>query len=209
VDIFTLISIPVLMLPSILSLAFPGENPSMNRSSGVIIPVFLIVGLAFDGFIRSLESISKNSWNKRFSWLFGFVLLFWASVQNYDLVFNQYRKQFDQTSLNTTEIGQVVHDFVDIVGTTQTQWLVGYPYWVDSRLVMINAGFPMQDNAIFPDQFQQTLSETRSQMFILNIQDTTSLDALQLFYPDGWMTEYESKIPGKDFLIFLVPPQSH
>ena len=207
-DIFTLISIPVLMMPSILSLAFPGENPSMSRSAGVIIPVFLIVGLALDGLLKLIESMSATSWNKHFAWLVGFVLLAGASVQNYDLVFNQYRKQYDLSSWNTSEIGQVVHDFTDMVGTSQTQWLVGYPYWVDSRLVMFNAGFPMQDDAIFPENFQNTLSDTRAKLFLVNIQDTTSLETLQSLYPTGWVTEYKSTIPDKDFLIFLVPPQS-
>jgi hypothetical protein len=208
VDIFTLISIPLLMLPSILSLAFPAENPSLNRTAGVIIPVFLIVGLALDGLLMSIESMSAASWNKRFAWLVGFVLLAGASVQNYDLVFNQYRKQYDLSSWNTSEIGQVVHDFTQLVGTTQTQWLVGYPYWVDSRLVMFNAGIPMQDDAIFLEDFQKTLPDTRAKLFVVNFQDTASLEALQLLYPTGWVTEYKSKIPDKDFLIFLVPPQS-
>jgi hypothetical protein len=196
------------MLPSILSLAFPAENPSLNRTAGVIIPVFLIVGLALDGLLKSIESMSAASWNKRFAWLVGFVLLAGASVQNYDLVFNQYRKQYDLSSWNTSEIGQVVHDFTQLVGTTQTQWLVGYPYWVDSRLVMFNAGIPMQDDAIFLEDFQKTLPDTRAKLFVVNFQDTASLEALQLLYPAGWVTEYKSKIPDKDFLIFLVPPQS-
>ena len=33
-DLFLLISIPLLLMPSILSLAFPGENPALNRAGG-------------------------------------------------------------------------------------------------------------------------------------------------------------------------------
>jgi hypothetical protein len=44
-DLFLLLSIPMLMLPSILSLAFPQENPVLSRTSGAIIPVF-IMGIA-------------------------------------------------------------------------------------------------------------------------------------------------------------------
>ena len=81
-DVFTLVSIPLLMMPSILSLAFPGENPSFNRSAGAIIPVFLIVGLAFDGFLTALES----TWSKRFAWVAGVFLVAWASLQNLSLI---------------------------------------------------------------------------------------------------------------------------
>jgi hypothetical protein len=208
VDIFTLISIPLLMMPSILSLAFPNENPAMNRSAAAIIPVFLIVGLALDGLLKALELASTSSWSRRFAWLAGIALLAGASMQNYDLVFNQYRQVFDASAWNTTEVGQVVKDFTQLVGTSKTQWLVGYPYWVDSRLVMINAGFPMQDDAIMPPNLPDTLAVSGFKQFILFIQDTPSLQTLQSLYPEGWVTEYKSKYPNKDFLIFLVPPQT-
>ncbi len=55
-DLFLFLSVPLLMLPSILSLAFPIENPSLNRTAGAIIPVFIILALALDGFMRSIES---------------------------------------------------------------------------------------------------------------------------------------------------------
>jgi hypothetical protein len=208
VDIFTLISIPILMMPSILSLALPVENPSMSRSAGAIIPVFLIIGLSLDGLLRLIESMSASSWNKRLAWLVGIFLLVGASVQNYDLVFNQYRKLFDASSLNTSEIGQVVYDFTQMVGTSKTQWLVGFPYWVDSRLVMINAGFPTQNDAIMPPNLQDTQALSGFKMFILKIQDDPSVETLRSLYPQGWVMQYKSKYPDKDFLIFFVPPQS-
>ena len=37
-DLFLLISIPLLMLPSILSLAFPSENPNLYRTGGALCP---------------------------------------------------------------------------------------------------------------------------------------------------------------------------
>jgi len=204
-DIFTLISIPVLMLPSILSLAFPGENPSLNRSAGAIVPVFLVVGLALDGFLKALESVSNSVGNKRLAWALGIFLLTWASLQNYNLVFNQYRKQYDLSAWNTTEIGEVVHSFAQLAGTVDTAWLVGYPYWVDSRLVMINAGYPTRDNAIWPQNFQDTLDDSRSKLFIINTNDLASLEALQALYPEGWLTEYQSKYENKNFNLFFVP----
>lgn len=204
-DIFTLISIPILMLPSVLSLAFPAENPSLNRPAAAIIPVFLIVGLALDGFLTALESASASRWNKRFAWAGGLFLLAWASLQNYDLVFNQYRKFYDLSAWNTTEMGAVVRDFSEVTGSVDTAWLVGYPYWADSRLVMINAGFPMRDNAIWPQNFQDTLDDPRPKLFLIYIDDLADMEALQSQYPDGWLMEYKSKYKNKDFMLFFVP----
>ena len=48
-DLVLLLSVPLLMLPSILSLAFPDENPALNRAAGAIVPVFVIIAIALDG----------------------------------------------------------------------------------------------------------------------------------------------------------------
>ncbi len=37
-DLFLLLAVPLLQLPSILSLAFPGENPALNRAAGAMVP---------------------------------------------------------------------------------------------------------------------------------------------------------------------------
>lgn len=204
-DIYTLISIPLLMLPSILSLSFPSENPSLNRSAGAIVPVFLVVAYAFDAFLRALESGSL--WNKRLAWAAGLFLLVWAALQNYDLVFNQYRKLYDTSSWNSSEMGEVVRSFGELTGSTETAWLVGYAHWVDSRLVMINAGQPFRDNAIWPENFSDTLGDPRPKLFMLNINDLPAAEALQTLYPDGWLTEFQSKYESKNFLLFFVPAQ--
>ena len=207
-DIFTLISIPVLMLPSILSLSFPGENPSFNRSAAAIVPVFLVVGSAFDGFLRALESGSASRWSQRFAWAVGAFLFLWAALQNYDLVFNQYRKLYDSSSWNTTEMGAVVRNFGELTGSVDTAWLVGYPHWADSRLVMINAGFPFRDNAIWPENFPDTYDDPSPKLFLINPNDQAAVDALESQYPEGWLSEYQSKYEGKNFLLFLVPPRT-
>ena len=67
-DLFLLVSIPMLMMPSILSLAYPGENPSLNRSAGAIVPVFVVIGLALEATLRTLkETAFRSEWA---SWLF-------------------------------------------------------------------------------------------------------------------------------------------
>ncbi len=200
-DLFTLVSIPLLMMPSIMSLSFPGENPSFNRSGAAIVPVFLVVALAFDSFMTALES----SRNRRIAWVLGTFLLLWASLQNYDLVFNQYRKLYDQSSWNTTEMGEVVRSFAQLNGHADTVWLVGFPHWADSRLVMINAGYPYRDNAIWPESFPTTLEDPQAKLFLINLNDLESVEALQAQYPDGWLTEYQSKYESRNFLLFFVP----
>ncbi len=207
VDAFLLISIPLLMAPSILSLAFPGENPSLNRSGGALIPVFLIVGMALDGLLTTLKgSLNSPLWGRRMAWGVGILLLAWSSTQNYDLVFRQYRNFFALSSWNTSELGAVIRQFADTVGTEETAWVVPYPHWVDTRLVAIRAGVPGKDYAIWPDQLPQTLEEPQTKMFLFKLEDTSAMDTLRELYPTGSMQLYDSEIQGKDFYIYFVPP---
>lgn len=206
-DLFTILSIPALMMPSILSLSFPGENPSLNRSAAAVIPVFLVVAFSFDAFLKSLETASAPIWNKRFAWGLGTVLILWATLQNYDLVFNQYRKQYDQGAWNTSEMGEVVRSFANLTGSADTAYLVGFAHWVDSRNVMISAGYPFDDNAIWPENFQATLEDPRPKLFLININDAASMQSLQTLYPNGRLSEYQSKYENKNFMLFLVPAQ--
>ncbi|MGW8249587.1 MAG: glycosyltransferase family 39 protein, partial [Anaerolineales bacterium] len=50
-DLFILLSVPMLMLPSVLSLAYPAENPALNRLSGALVTMFLIAAVALDGLM--------------------------------------------------------------------------------------------------------------------------------------------------------------
>lgn len=206
-DLFLLISVPTLLLPSILSLAFPIENPVLNRTAGAIIPVFLMVGIALESLLSTLkERISGRVSRSVLTVGLGIVLFLLAANANYDLVFHQYRKQYDQNAWNSSEMGAVYKSFSTSIGTRDTFWVVGYPYWVDSRLVSIVAGYPDHDCNILPDQLSDTLSEPRAKLFILNQMDTPSLDALKQFYPQGTPQIYKSKYETKDFVMFFVPP---
>lgn len=206
-DLFLLLSVPMLMMPSILSLAFPAENPSLNRSGGAIVPVFLIMALALEGFLRSVKNwFSNPKIGFAAAGLVAVAMMGWATLQNYDLVFNQYAPNYTLSTWNTSEMGKLMRSFADTYGTRDSAWLVGYPYWVDSRLVGINAGFPDKDYAIFADHFEDTLSDPHAKMFLLNLQDTEGIAKLKALYPQGLMWRYQSKVEGKDFFVFQVPP---
>lgn len=205
-DLFWILSIPILMLPSILSLAFPAENPILNRTAGAIIPVFIIVGLALDGYMASIETGLGAPWGARLAWGIGILLLVWSSFQNYDLVFRQYQRNYELSAWNTSEMGKVIRDFSETVGDPETAWVVGYPYWVDTRLVGINAGFPTRDTFISNNEIKYTLQDPRPKLFLIKPDDQYTIETLQRLYPDGSLKEYVSRVPTKDFLIFFVPP---
>ncbi len=206
-DLVILISVPVLMLPSILSLAFPDENPALNRAGGAIVPVFLIIALALDGLMSGVEQRIPSKTGSAFAWGIALILIFFSALGNYDLVFNQYQRAYELSSWNTSEMGSVIHDFGDMYGGTGNAYVVPYPYWVDTRLVGMNAGDPTRDYAIPPDLITSTLNLPQPKMFLVNPEDKANLSLLRQLFPQGTVSNYASKV-GKDFYIYMVPAAS-
>lgn len=204
-DLFLLLSIPMLLMPSILSLAFPNENPILNRTSGAVIPVFVIAGLALDGFLAGIKR-RLPAWGGKLAWALALLLFAWSAGNNYDLVFNQYQRGYELSAWNTSEMGSVVQQFGNLFGQTETAWVVAFPYWVDTRLVGMNAGEPTRDMAIWPESFSVTLEDPRPKLFLVKPDDTTDLELLKQLYPQAVLQLYHFEVPDRDFIIFYVPP---
>jgi 4-amino-4-deoxy-L-arabinose transferase-like glycosyltransferase len=207
-DLFLLLLVPLLMLPSILSLAFPNENPSLNRTGAAIIPVFVLAGIGLESVVRTLAQGMGPRWGRAVAGVVALGLVTAAALQNYDLVFRQYNQEFLAGTWNSSEMGHLVRGFADSVGNENSAYVVAYPYWVDTRLVGINAGYPTKDYAIQPDQLAGTKQIPGAKLFLVNLQDGESLASLERLYPSGAYWEYRAAVPGKDFWVYLVPPAS-
>ncbi|MGD0707219.1 MAG: glycosyltransferase family 39 protein [Anaerolineaceae bacterium] len=207
VDLFLFCSVPLLMLPSILSLAFPGENPSLNRTAGALVPIFVIAGIGMEGVLSNIKRGFDSRFGTALAVMLGLGLIIWTSANNYDLVFNQYANEFMAGAWNTSDIGQVIGNFANSIGTPDTAYVVPYPYWVDTRLVGINAGYPFKDYALWPQDFASTQEIHSAKLFIVFFQDQTDLDALKAMYPNSTQTMFHSPYEGKDFYILFVPAQ--
>lgn len=206
-DLFLVISVPLLQMPSILSLAFPDENPALNRMGGAYVPVFIIAALALDGLVRALEGAWKQGGSSRLAWTAAGVLLCATAWLNYDLVFNQYEQAFRQNSWNTSEMGAVIGDFANTIGTPDSAYVVAFSHWVDTRLVAMNAGFPLKDYAIWPENISQTREVPAPKLFLLRPDDELGLQTLYLVYPHGIQSLYESQVDSHDFYLFYVLPE--
>jgi 4-amino-4-deoxy-L-arabinose transferase-like glycosyltransferase len=206
-DLFLLLSVPLLMLPSILSLAFPGENPSLNRTSAAVIPVFLITGLGVHALTKTIRRGLGERSGRPLAWGLAGLLLVFSAAQDYDLVFNQYRTEYARNAWNSSEMGQVIHDFAATAGTLDSAWVIPFPHWVDTRLVGFIAGYPGHDYAVFPDQLEFTTEVSGPKLFLLKPEDEEGLLALRRVYPNGWVKVYDAQVENKDFLMYFVPPR--
>jgi hypothetical protein len=200
-DLLLLVSIPILLLPSVLSLAFPGENPSLNRTGGAAVAVFVVSGLALDGFVSSLGGDKRRT-----VIAYGLtILLFAASAyQNYGLVFKTFDKNFKLGAWNTSEMGRQISDFRDKYGQTDSVWIVPFPHWVDTRLPGVWAGIPNRDYALWPQNFAETIRIPGPKMIMYRVDDLQTENALKQIYPNGTYTRFTSSYPGKDFMILMI-----
>ncbi len=206
-DLFLLIAIPLMMLPSTLSLAFPEENPAMNRASGAWIPAFLLCALAVDTLVHTLRERIGGNAGLRIAQTAAAVGLLLIALMNSQLFFGDYNRFYDASSWNTSELGTVIADYAGSFGSLDSAWVVANAHWVDTRLVGINAGNPTRDYAIWPDQLATTLEMPAPKFFVLRPGDELGLTTLQDLYPNGLLSQHSSRIPGKEFLTYFVPAQ--
>ena len=180
------------------------ENPSLNRSGGAIVPVFIMAAMGAYQFGKGI--FIKHGHKLLCMVIIAVVILSFVFTlyQNYDLVFNQYAEQFRVNAWNTSEIGEVIKEFVAQGNPYENAFVVPYAHWVDTRLVGINAGIPWKDYALWPDDFVQTLKFSGNKLFILKPDDNNSLEILKTYYPDGQQTIYYSQTTGKNFILYSV-----
>jgi len=205
-DLFLLLSIPLLQLPSILSLAYPGENPALNRAAGALVPVFLLVGMALDGLLTGLRSDTIRRTGAALAWGVTGLLLFWSAWQNYDLVFDRYDQQYRLGAWNSSDMGAVIRQFGVTQGSTDNAWIVPYPHWVDTRLPGVWAGIPNRDFARWRENLPETRDVTGAKLFLIKPEDQETIAVLQRLYPQASLNRYTADLEGHDFLIFFVPP---
>jgi hypothetical protein len=205
-DMFLLVSIPLLMLPSIMALAFPNENPSPSRLAGAAIPIIIIAATGFQTFFTSLWKKCRANFGKVLVAGLALLLAFVSARQNYTIVFDEYRTSYANATWNTQEMGAICRDFIDSVGTPETCYVSGLAFWADTRLVAMVAGYPDKDFALWPDHYEESLANPNAKLFIVKADQTQDLAKLQSLYPNGFATLHTSPIEGRDFIVFFIPP---
>jgi len=219
-DLLLLLSTPLLLMPSVLSLAFPAENPALNRAGGAAVSAILISALALDGLVNAFSPprekygglevpgasgrnpVGKNQTAAAYA-LTG-VLLCAAVIHNYDLVFRQFNRQYHLGVWNTSEIGAVIQKFKVEYGTTDSVWIIPYSQWIDTRLPGMWIGILDRDFALWPEYLKDTVKIAGAKLFIFKPEDYKTENTLKVLYPDGRLNRYTLAVPGKDFMVFLV-----
>jgi hypothetical protein len=197
----------ILLLPSILSMAYPGENPSVARTGGAIPVVMTVAALP-------IGLGSKAAWERLQNWrrvgLASVILAIAVTVVlfNWQRIFVDYSRQYNYHTTNTTEVAVAIHDFVDGGGDLSNAFVVkGYPFWIDAHGVGIELGQIGWDNDLIEtDDADTHLNHPKPRFYVLRADHTVELAYLQELFPDGRATVHPSRYPGEDLVTFFVPP---
>lgn len=204
-DASLLLSIPFLMLPSILSLAFPKENPCLNRTAAAAIPIFIVAAIGFCVVFENIFHAMKNR-------MLPIGILFAISIfgliniggHNFDLIFTQYNQDYQRNSLNTKQIGEVIKGFAASEGTYDDAYVIPYPYWVDTRLVGITADAPHKDYALDRSLLESVEENDRPQLFIYKADDHETRSEILSIFPDGVEILNYGPYNSKNFFAYYV-----
>jgi len=209
-DLSLLSALAILILPSVLSLAFPDENPALNRAGGAIVPVFVIVGMTLDGLLTRLERGLTREGARVIAVGVTLILFAASALQNYDLVFRQYNEGYQRVVWRTSEMGVVVREF----GIADRVWIVPYDQWVDTRLPALWAGWPNRDLGLPRAALADTLQLPAPKMFLFkasplsaDFNDSATLEELKRLYPQGELRLHESTPWWQSFWIYFVPAE--
>ena len=204
-DLVVMLAIPMLLLPSTLAIAFPVENPALNRSSGAVPFVFLLP--AFAVFVL-LDSLRRHYHRRSFGWAAGALLalaLAASLAQNIQVTFVRYVKQYRHAAQNASEIGGLISDFAHSVGRYEEAYVVPHIFWADTRLVGMYAGDPARDYAITLEALAGLDPADQPLLVVFHRDDQETLQLLESRFPSGRVDRYTSRIPDHDFLFYFVP----
>lgn len=198
--ISTVLLLPVFLIPSAMSIAFPLENPSLSRAFGLAVPAFIIGAYGLALLFEKLRNVSIKS---KFV-LIGIIVLI-VMVSNAYLIGKVYQGQYQQNAWNAKEMSETIKNFQTTYGKDAKAWVAGHPYWVDERAVAIQADMPIESLKLNLDDQNDWKLTSGARMFILNVEAFDALARLRTQFPNGVESLVQSQQEGKNFITFFVP----
>jgi hypothetical protein len=189
----------VLTLPSTLSLAFPIENPSINRAGTAIPVVFLIAGLP----IIYLLSSQRRSVARVAAAGIATLLLF-SIEENARQYFVGFDRQYAQRIDHSTQMSRVLDEYRRRGVPLGQMYLLYTDYWVDGRNIALELGQPSwaETHIVPTGKLPKGLRERP--LVFLHTPGAPILEELQRTYP-GTDRLVRQNFSDRDFSVYFAP----
>jgi len=189
----------LLLIPSVMSLAFPLENPSLSRAYGAAIPVFILSGVGLVVFIKQIQNLARARI------ITASLIALLALFFNYRLLHGSYINHYRLNAWNTWEMSATIMKFEADYGEDAQAWVISHPHWVDERAIAILSGKGSESLRLDINAIDTLVQKDGDKLFILNLEANEALIRLKELFPNGVESIAQSKTEGKDFRIYLVP----
>jgi len=212
------LGILIMVLPSALAIAPTlNENPSFTRTSGTIPFVFFVAALPLGTLAYQ---IVKAGYSRRIYYSIAALVVVLvinnAARPNYDAYFNVYRQGYEQSWRPYDQIAEPIQTFADGPGSFGNAFMVGYPHWLDHRIVGQMAGDLNWANNLntVEDVYAKILGNQgtpyeydpqKPMLFMVNLLDTATLTFLEQNFPGGQIREvYADR--NNNYYLYEAPP---
>ncbi len=205
-----LIGGPILLLPSVLNLAFPNESPSVTRAGGAMPIVAVLIALALLHLAGEIKSSLGSKIGPIVTGMLITALLVSMAAINFQRYFTTYFTNYRLSAMNTREVSDAVRDYVGSIGDFNQVYLKGWPHWLDARALALQVagrpGWETTNVTLDPQEVLKLPGDSSSpRLYILHPADVETLDILRRAFPNGWTRANHSATPGHDFVFFFVP----
>ncbi|HYF62803.1 MAG TPA: glycosyltransferase family 39 protein [Herpetosiphonaceae bacterium] len=208
-----LIALPLLLMSSTLSIAFPIENPSTSRT-GVAMPVLFVFAAVPLALLSEwvLGRGGFGAWLKRPIWRWGLLGLVCAALfgvaarENYKSYFYDLDRQYRQFVPNTNDIAQAIQAYADRGINKDNAYFVG-PGWFEPRALSVLMGdlYWHETHEAWQDQPFPPLVPGQPRLYVINKDNEQRRLELQQQFPTGELKFVKTPVEPKSFYIFYIP----
>jgi len=209
IALYLVVTAFIVLLPSTLAIAFPIENPSNIRASGVIPLAVLLAALPLYIAGGQLVRTLRGGTGAVIVLCLGGLLLLQAARLNYRLYYSDYDEQYRRAAWNASDMANVMQGFAASLGSIYDTYVIGTAHWVDHRAVALTLRNMEWNNLIMDmNQAAAHLLEPRNRLYLFRPSNTAAEQWLIEHYPSGHLMRFQAFVPEKDFMIYFAPAQS-
>lgn len=190
----------VLTLPSTLSLAFPEENPSINRSGTAIPAVFVVASLAVVALLPRRRGAMQIAASVGLS-----VLLLFSVALNFRQYFVDFHDSYDRSEHHAIPMARVLDGYRKQGVPLRQMYLLYSDFWVDGRNIAFELGDPSWSSTqILPTGEMPPPTPARPLVF-LHTPGAPILAELKRTYPGGNERVVLETFSDRNFAVYYVP----
>ena len=196
------------LLPSILTLAYPHENPSTVRT-GMAIPITaLLIAAPLALIARRLRAWVGDPVGKYVSATAIALTLAAILAINFHQYFHVYSAQHASASQHTTYVASAIRGFIQLGGRKEDAYVLPGTHWIDWRLVAIEVGderwAPIVNDV---EDARRHDGAGRQRLYVVHPSDQRSLDTFSRWYPSAIQTVHRVEDAGGNpwFVTVFVP----